>query len=560
MWLSLRREASTSRDGVVQDCAPRVVNTSTQSSIKLRARTARPPGGNPTKQENPLLQERIGSLDTFTIRMQPTERSAWRAQHDCVRASRGDRPDVQVKTAYDTLLTMMDATVKTLDQLPHAEGRIPVLGDVTSVNRQTPTQHELKLSRQLGPIFQRKLLGNQLVLVAGSELANQCVDEASWARALAGPGEKVRTVAENGLFTARTSDPLWSHARGVLTPGFTQEAMRLHHTAMLSVAEDLSAEWSTSSTVDVHDAMTRTTLEVIARAGFSASLGLFAGESGIDGGADFIDALSRTLAWASESTNDLPVVGPIRSRLGRGQRERDIRLLRSVVDDVVSQRTAGHTTARGGDLLQLMLDESPESRLPLENVRNQILTFLVAGHETTASLLETALHYIARDTRLQERVKNEAATARRSGFAYDTVASLKDIRAVLNECLRLWPPLPGLFRVARKDQNVGGFLIPQGKMILLLTLAAQRDPAAWGADSDAFNPFRAKPARDAFFRPWGVGPRSCIGRAFALHESTLLVAHIVSSFELTLSENVEPQFQERGSLRSIPYRMSVSTR
>lgn len=447
-----------------------------------------------------------------------------------------------------------------LDQLPHAAGRLPVLGDVTSVNRHTPTQHELKLSRELGPIFQRKLLSNQLVIVAGSDLASQCTDETAWARALAGPGEKVRSIAEDGLFTARTSDPVWGHARAVLTPGFTQEAMRVHHQAMLSVADDLAEEWSGAQEIDVHSAMTRTTLEVIARAGFSNNLGLFAGRPGVDGGVDFIDALARTLAWASESTNDLPVIGPVRSILGRPQRERDIKLLRSVVDGVVQKRSAAGGSSSEHDLLQLMLESdagTAEPLLSLQNVRNQILTFLVAGHETTASLLETAIHYIARDPELQARLRIEAERAKASGFSYEVIAGLKDIRAVLTEALRLWPPLPGLFRVARRDQNLGGYLVPQGKVVLLLTLAAQRDPAVWGPDSDVFDPFRERP-RDAFYKPWGVSPRSCIGRAFATHESTLLLAHILSSSELSLVHDADLEFVERGSLRPAAYGITVS--
>lgn len=454
-----------------------------------------------------------------------------------------------------------DGSVQALEQLPHAPGRIPLLGDVTSVNRHTPTQHELKLSRELGPIFQRKLLSDQLVIVAGSALSNQCTDDSLWARALAGPGEKVRAIAEDGLFTARTSDPVWGHARSILTPGFTQEAMRVHHQAMLSVADDLAAEWSTEQTIDIHSSMTRTTLEVIARAGFSNNLGLFAGHVGVEGGVDFIDALARTLAWASESTNDLPVIGPVRSFLSRRQRERDITLLRSVVDSVVQKRSADGGSSEH-DLLQLMLEGGAggnEPPLSLHNVRNQILTFLVAGHETTASLLETAIHYIARDPDLQARLRIEAERAKTAGFSYEVVAGLKDIRAVLTEALRLWPPLPGLFRVSRQDQNLGGYLVPQGKVVLLLTLAAQRDPAAWGPDSDSFDPFRERP-RDAFYRPWGVSPRSCIGRAFATHESTLLIAHILNSFELSLVHDADLEFVERGSLRPAAYEITARAR
>ena len=451
-----------------------------------------------------------------------------------------------------------------LSRLPHAPGRLPLLGDVTSVDRHRPTQHEMTLSRDLGPIFQRKLLNDRLVIVAGSALANECTNEDSWARALLGPGLSLRKVADDGLFTARTSDPAWGRARRVLTPAFTQDAMRVHHQAMLSVADDLRDSWTNSETdvVDVTTAMTHTTLEVIARAGFSMGLGLFGDQSGsVDNAQAFLDALGRTLVWASESTNDLPLIGHVREAFRQRQLRRDIATVQSTVDQIIEMRTyAGQV--KSTDLLDLMLSTAdPETGELLDhnNVRNQILTFLVAGHETTASLLETTLFYVAQDAGLQGRLRTEAATLKAADYAYTAVAGLRDIRATLNEVLRLWPPLPGLFRVSRRDQTLGGYHIPAGRAVFVLALAAQRDPTVWGDSADDFDPFRAKPTRNAFFRPWGIGPRSCIGRAFAFHEATLLIAHILNNFELSAPAPAQLNIRERGALRPEAFQVKVAS-
>lgn len=441
-----------------------------------------------------------------------------------------------------------------IDQLPHAPGRLPILGDVTSVNRATPTQHEAELSRTLGPIFQRRVLNDVLVVVSGAQLATQCCDEDNWARALVGPGAALRRVAPAGMFTAKSSDPLWGQARRIMNPKFTAASMRLYHESMQTVADDLIADWTDRETIDAHDAMTRATLEVIGRAGFSRRLGLL-GSSGSSSGpdaAEFVAALGSVLRWASESTNELPIIGAIRNKLREGAVTRDTAVLRAYVAQLLAERRT--SAVEHDDLLAAMLnspDPSPPGEyLPDDNVVDQIVTFLIAGHETTAALLESALYYLSVDPELQHKLRAEIAE--RGSLDYAAVAGLRGLRQFINEVLRLHPPVPGFFRVARTDQNLGGYRIPAGRAVFVLSLAAHRDVDAWGSRSDEFDPARFADRRgeagDRFFKPWGTGPRSCIGMAFAQHETTLLLARVLDSFDLSTSTDAL-RMVERGTLR-----------
>ncbi|MGW4241193.1 cytochrome P450 [Nocardia sp. NPDC004722] len=463
---------------------------------------------------------------------------------------------------------MTAAAVLPLDQLPHAPGRLPILGDVASVDRHHPTQHELTLSRTLGPIFQRKLLASRVIVVAGAHLATQACDEAAWARCLAGPGETLRQIVPTGLFTAKSRDPLWGMAHRILLPGFTQAAMRTYHQAMTTVADDLLTGWAAApgGVVDVHESMTAATLEVIARAGFSRRFGLLGEPSpGTVDSRWFVEALARILRWASDQTNDLPVVGAVRTRLQAKRIQRDIADARGWVVEMITERR-GEAVAQK-DLLGLMLSQTdPETGKPLpdSNIADQVLTFLVAGHETTAALLEAALHYLAADPDLQQRLRDEV-TARGGTATYDAVAGMRGIRNLLNEVLRLHPPVPGLFRVAREDQILGGYRIPAGQAVFVLSLAAHRDPAVWGQSAEVFDPSRFDAAcrrefPEAFFKPFGSGPRACIGMAFAMHEAALLVAAILASNNLAFEVGVEARnvrsglrLYERGTLRPEPY-------
>lgn len=477
---------------------------------------------------------------------------------------------------------MTSTHAMSLDELPHAPGRIPILGDLTSVDRHRPTQHEMSLARTLGPIFERRLLGSRVIVVAGAHLANRACDEQAWARCLAGPGEVLREIVPTGLFTARSRDPLWGMAHRVLSPGFTQGAMRTYHQAMDSVAADLIASWRTApdGRIEVHDAMTAATLEVIARAGFGTPFGLLGdAPAGVMDSRWFVEALARILRWASDQTNDVPVIGAIRTRLQARAIGRDIAAARAYVDGLIADRRAAGTID-ADDLLGLMLtttDPDTGKPLPDSNISDQILTFLVAGHETTAALLEAALHYLAADPSLQNRLR--AAVTARGGWDYDAVAGMRPIRNLVNEVLRLHPPVPGLFRVARVDTELGGYAIPAGQAVFVLALAAHRDPEVWGSDAEEFHPdrFEAPQRRahpTAFFKPFGSGPRACIGLAFAMHEATLLLARILDSYELALPDSgqapdvgvathrntPELRLYERGSLRPEPYALIATPR
>lgn len=454
-----------------------------------------------------------------------------------------------------------------LNKLPHPRMRLPFLGDITSVDRHRTTQNELMLAqRGLGPIFERKILRNRVIIVSGARLAAQCCDETSWARCLAGPVKMLREIIPDGLFTARTSSPSWGQARRILTPGFSQVAMRVYHEAMSSVADDLVAEWMTAEggLIDVHDAMTAATLEAIGRAGFSRRLGLL-GAGDVDGGDSrrFAEAFAEILTWMSGRANDLPVVGTVRTVVRARHIRAQIDGIRRYVDTMVVDRRA-QDSSEANDLLGLMLttcDPETGEFLSADNVRGQVLTFLIAGHETTAAMLETALHYIAAVPGLQEKLQDEVET--HGGFGYDAVIRMRRIRNVLNEVLRLWPPVSGFFRVSRADQVLGGYRIPAGQSVFVLAMAAHRDPQVWGPQAEDFDPQRFEPDRarefpDRFFHPFGTGPRACIGRAFALHEATLLLARILDSY--TVGGAGVLRMYERGTLRPEPFTLTVRHR
>lgn len=435
----------------------------------------------------------------------------------------------------------MSATPDTSTQIPRPRHRIPLLGDVLSLDPIKPVQKETRMAAELGPLFERTIVGQRLLVVSGVDLVREVNDERYWARSLGAPILKLRKIAGDGLFTAFNSEPAWSKAHNILAAGFSQSALRTYHGSMNAVIDELVAKWDAAaesgSTVDVSRDMTSLAFEIIGRAGFGYEFGSF---RGVDD--PFVGAMERTLAYVNRSSNDIPLVRAIFGRRAHAQYRRDVQYLRDVVDGVVAERAA-EKERRQGDLLDLMLHETdPESgeQLTQENIRNQVLTFLIAGNETTAGTLAFALHFLSQHPEIADRARQEVESvvgAEPQDIAFEQVAKLRYLRRIVDETLRLWPTAPGYFRKVREDTVLGGrYPMPKGSWVFVLLPALHRDPV-WGPEPEKFDPDRFLPdavrARDKdAYRPFGTGPRACIGRQFALHEAILALAAIVQRYEV----------------------------
>lgn len=440
--------------------------------------------------------------------------------------------------------------------IPHPPNRIPVLGDVLGMDRRKPNQKTLWQFSQLGPLYRRSFIGGVHLTFAGSaDLLHEVSDEKTWQRHFARPYEKLVPVAGDGLFTAANDSQAWQRGHEVLIQGFVPAAMADYHDTMVSVIE-LTSQWlGENRTVTDTAALTGdTALEVIGRAGFGHPVDAF--ENRETDRAPFAAALTRVFAYAQDSA--IPVVGKLVGGKRARQNAEDIEYMKRTVLDVIDTRR--QTGERCPDLLDRMMYPAEGPALPDENIADQVLTLFIAGHETTGNLMAFAAYFLARDPELAARVRAEAAALTTNGrIAYEDVSKLEVTDAVISETLRLWPTAPGFFRAAREDTTLGGYPIAAGEWVFVLLLAVHRDPEVWGPDAEEFRPdrwlsgFKPKPWQ---FRPFGLGPRSCIGQAFALHEARLVIASLVRDYEL--ETRAELDVEENLTLR--PSKLEVSFR
>ncbi|WP_414941330.1 cytochrome P450 [Amycolatopsis sp. cmx-11-51] len=447
--------------------------------------------------------------------------------------------------------------------LPHPPRRIPLIGDVLGVSPKTPVQDSMRHAAELGPVFERKVFGREIVFVHGAEMVADLSDEKRFAKHITPAISNLRPLGGDGLFTAHSEEPNWRRAHEILAPAFSRNAMQGYHPTMLAITRELLDAWDRGGEVDVADDMTKLTLETIGRTGFGYSFSSFERAEPHP----FVAAMVRTLRHAQRMVLQPPVIGPFLNRKANRRNEADLAFLHSVVDEVVEARRNDTST---DDLLGLMLNTTQPSTgeaLDEVNIRNQIITFLVAGHETTSGALSFALYYLARNPDVLARAQSEVdkVWGENPDPSYAEVVKLRYVRRVLDEALRLWPTAPAFARQAQVDTVVGGkYPMRKGQWALVLIPALHRDPV-WGDDPESFDPDRFAPDRNRarpahVYKPFGTGERACIGRQFALHEATLVLGMLLSRYDLRGDSSYRLKVQELLTLKPEGFKLDVSLR
>lgn len=452
--------------------------------------------------------------------------------------------------------------------IPHSPRRLPLLGDIRDMNPRSPVQDSMRLGRELGPIFTRRLPGVEIVLVSGIDLVTEVNDEQRFGKHVGLGVRNLRAVVGDGLFTAFNEEPNWRLAHDILQPGFTAEAMRGYHSIMLDVARELIANWDTragAGTVDVAADMTRLTMETIGRAGFGYRFGSFQRAEPHP----FVTAMTRVLRYGQLGTIKVPLVRRLIAGSAR-QHEADVRLMTDLVDEVIEARQGG--TEPGRDLLDLMLhSRHPETgqRLDPVNVRHQVITFIVAGHETTSGALAFALYYLTRNPDVLAKARAEVdalwGEASDPDPTFAEVAKLRYVRRILDEAMRLWPTAPGYQRAAREDLVLGGkYPMRKGDGVVVLLPMLHRDPAVWPDperfDPDRFAPGEARKRPPQAYKPFGTGERACIGRAFALHEAVLALGLLVHRYDFRHDPAYQLRVAESLTLKPEGFRLALRPR
>jgi len=445
-----------------------------------------------------------------------------------------------------------------------------VVGDMFGTDPEVPLQSTMKRTADLGPIFELKIFDQKFVFVTGAELAAELADESRFEKALSPALVALRDFVGEGLFTAYNDETNWSLAHDLLRPAFTKSAMKRYHPVMLAAAQELFDSWDQGEgPVDVSADMTKLTMETISRTAFSHDFGSFSRSEPHP----FIPAMIAALKAAQRkgSLNSMPGSALLAKRIDKKNAQHQA-YIDSLIDGIIAERRASGAGDEQ-DLLGIMLHTPhPETGARLDdlNIRHQILTFLVAGHETTSGALSFALYYLSRDRAIMAKAHAEVDTILGSDPdaepTFEQVAKFRYLRRVLDEGLRLWPTAPAFTRSPREETMLAGkyLMRPEDWAIVILPMV-HRDKAVWGEDAEEFNPDRFLPENSRgrlpqTYKPFGTGERSCIGRQFALHEAILVLARMLHRYDLTPDPAYELEIAERLTLMPKGFHLVITPR
>jgi enediyne biosynthesis protein E7 len=340
----------------------------------------------------------------------------------------------------------------------------------------------------------------------------------------------IKAVTGESLLTSNGAS--WQRQRRMLQPAFHRQHIASFAARMTEATARLLDHWQrfagTGRPLDVASEMMGLTYTIVGRTLFSTDVGPDA------------NTIERAMQVILPHTfgqlgSVVPIPDWIPTPANRRFREA-LRAIDGVVYRIIREHRSAHgNEAGGGDLLDLLLgarDEATGQGLTDEQLRNETLTFLLAGHETTANALTWTFHLLGRHPEVEEQLRHELAGA--LGGRTPTIEDLSRLpilKMVIRESMRLYPPIWIIERRVIADDFVGGFHLPAGSAVVISPYALHRHPEFW-EDPELFRPERFEQRPPPAYIPFGAGPRFCIGSEFALLEAQIILAMIVQAVRL----------------------------
>jgi len=414
---------------------------------------------------------------------------------------------------------------------------IPYFGSLPAMQRDR-LGFLLRTRQQLGDVAPFRMIGTDFYLLSNpTHIKHVLLDNhKNYTKGLA--YQRLKAVLGNGLLTS-TGD-LWLRQRRLIQPAFHRQKIvdfgRIMTDAACETEERLLPYARSGEPVDIHAEMMRLTLNVVARALFSAEIGNMADQIGTA-----MNTMLENSVRRIERPFTLPMWLPIPEVTGF--KNSLVTLNETVFKIIEDRRRNGSDQA---DLLSMLLhavDEETGNEMDDQQLRDEVMTLFLAGHETTANALSWAWYQLSKSPQVERRLSDELS--RVLAGRIPTVADLPNLpynRMVIDEVLRLNPPAWLLSRAAVGADQVGGAEIKPQSVVFLCPYVTHRHPDYWpnpeGFDPERFTDQNSDLRPPFAYFPFGGGPRLCIGNNFALQEAQLVLATLVQRYRVELVSGI----------------------
>ncbi|KAL5593009.1 hypothetical protein FOBRF1_012111 [Fusarium oxysporum] len=438
---------------------------------------------------------------------------------------------------------------KELGIVPIPEPRgLPYLGNITEFRSEDSLQDLTRLHDTYGDIFRMRFPGIDSVIFVGSnKLVNEVCDESRFKKTVQAELAEARLLAGDGLFTAHNEEENWGVAHRILMPAFGPVAIRGMFDEMHDIASQMALKWArygSSHPIPASDDFTRLALDTLALCSMGFRFNSFYKEDLHP----FVQSMADSLIELG-NRSARPKWAKIFYRSSERKLFEDIGLMHRTSDELIKARRSDPDSSKRKDLLAAMIegvDPKTGKKLNDTSIANNLVTFLVAGHETTSGTLAFAFYSMLKNPQTYQKAQQEVDTIMgRDPITVDKLSKLRYVPAVLRETLRQCSPIPGISLEASEDTLLGGkYAVKKGEPIIAVLPRAHIDPAVFGEDANEFKPERM--LDDNFYRlqnefpncwkPFGNGMRGCIGRPFAWQEMLLAVSMLLQNFDFHMND------------------------
>ena len=399
----------------------------------------------------------------------------------------------------------------------------------------SPSEYIVNLQRKFGDVVRFRGLFFPVYMLTNPEYVKEILTK-SWPeftkRTL--DYKIVSSVLGNGLVT--NDGEFWKKQRRLMQPVFSHKSMNQFAPVISSLASDMVNEWKTyesGKVVWLDQEMSRVTFKVVSRTLFGTNIDHVADE--------MIEILELTnqnpfrIKSLFRLTPNLPLPG---NRTFKRVKAR----LNEIVDTLVAERKG---IENGNDIVDRLIAArgmDSEGNMSDVQIRDEIITLMLAGHETSATALSWTFYLLSKNRKVEQQLREEIKEKLKGeNPTHKTIQDLPYLKQVVQEAMRLYPPVPAFARKSEEETSFAGFRIPADSYIAISIYALHRHPDFW-RNPEEFNPDRfisseAHSRHSYSFLPFSAGPRACIGAGMAMLEIQLILAALIQRFTVTPLEN-----------------------